>query len=149
IVTQAIQRCARQVIAAPDATPIHHFLNISTDLLRHPRRIEAILAAARLFAEQCGMLCSISKPLVIEITERELVGDPREALEILRPFLDFGLKIAVDDFGSGYSSRRSSTCSTCPSPTSRSKASWSARCARNPRRAPSSRASSPSPTNSN
>ncbi|MGB9670630.1 MAG: EAL domain-containing protein, partial [Halothiobacillaceae bacterium] len=69
-----------------------------------PRRIEAILAAARLFAEQCGMLCSISKPLVIEITERELVGDPREALEILRPFLDFGLKIAVDDFGSGYSS---------------------------------------------
>lgn len=104
IVTQAIQRCARQVIAAPDATPIHHFLNISTDLLRHPRRIEAILAAARLSAEQCGMQCSTSKPLVIEITERELVGDPREALEILRPFLDFGLQIAVDDFGSGYSS---------------------------------------------
>ncbi|MEW5973994.1 MAG: bifunctional diguanylate cyclase/phosphodiesterase [Pseudomonadota bacterium] len=104
IVTQAIQRCASQVIAAPDAPPIHHFLNISTDLLRHPRRIEAILAAARLSAEQCGMQCSTSKPLVIEITERELVGDPREALEILRPFLDFGLQIAVDDFGSGYSS---------------------------------------------
>jgi len=104
IVTQAIQRCARQIIADPGNEPIHHFVNISTDLLRHPRRIEAILAAARQAAEQCGMQCSPSKPVVIEITERELVGDPREALEILHPFLDFGLQIAVDDFGSGYSS---------------------------------------------
>ena len=104
IVTQAIQRCAQQVIAAPGTSPIRHFLNISTDLLRHPRRIEAIIAAARLSAQQCGMQCATAKPLVIEITERELVEDPREALDILRPFLDFGLEIAVDDFGSGYSS---------------------------------------------
>jgi len=104
IVSQAIQRCARNVIHAPDQPPIRHFVNISTDLLRHPRRIEAILEVARSAAVRCNMACESSKPLVIEITERELLNDPREALDILRPFLDFGLQIAVDDFGSGYSS---------------------------------------------
>lgn len=104
IASQAIQRCARTIKAAPQTQPIRHFVNISTDLLRHPKRIEAILDAAQAAALECGMQCATTKPLVIEITERELVSDPREALDILRPFLDFGLEIAVDDFGSGYSS---------------------------------------------
>ena len=44
------------------------------------------------------------KPLVIEITEQQLLTDVKEAKRILQPFLDFGLRLAVDDFGSGYSS---------------------------------------------
>ncbi|MEW6766164.1 MAG: bifunctional diguanylate cyclase/phosphodiesterase [Pseudomonadota bacterium] len=104
IVSQAIERCAQSVIDAPGRPPISHFVNISTDLLRHPRRIEAILEVARTAAARCNMACEPNKPLVVEITERELLNDPREALDILRPFLDFGLQIAVDDFGSGYSS---------------------------------------------
>jgi EAL domain-containing protein (putative c-di-GMP-specific phosphodiesterase class I) len=47
-----------------------------------------------------------TKPLVIEITERELVEDTQEALRTLQPLLDFGLRLALDDFGSGYSSYR-------------------------------------------
>jgi diguanylate cyclase (GGDEF)-like protein len=43
-------------------------------------------------------------PLVLEITERELLGDARAAAELLQPFVDLGLKLALDDFGSGYSS---------------------------------------------
>lgn len=104
IASQAIRRCAQQIKATTCDPPVRHFVNISTDLLRHPKRIEAILEVAREAAADCGMECLADKPLVIEITERELVSDPREALEILRPFLDFGLQIAVDDFGSGYSS---------------------------------------------
>ncbi|MEW6445068.1 MAG: EAL domain-containing protein [Pseudomonadota bacterium] len=104
IVCQAIRRCSNAIVTHPDEPPIRHFVNISTDLLRHPRRIEAILQVAREAAIECGMQCALDKPLVIEITERELLSDPREALDILRPFLDFGLQIAVDDFGSGYSS---------------------------------------------
>ena len=41
---------------------------------------------------------------MIEITEQQLLSDVNEAKRILQPFLDFGLRLAVDDFGSGYSS---------------------------------------------
>jgi EAL domain-containing protein (putative c-di-GMP-specific phosphodiesterase class I) len=41
---------------------------------------------------------------VIEITEQQLLSDVKEAKRILQPFIDFGLRLAVDDFGSGYSS---------------------------------------------
>ncbi|TDN66432.1 EAL domain-containing protein [Halothiobacillus neapolitanus] len=43
---------------------------------------------------------------MIEITERELVDDTLEALRALQPLIDFGLRLALDDFGSGYSSYR-------------------------------------------
>jgi len=44
------------------------------------------------------------KPIVIEITERELVGDVERARDLLAPFLELGMRLAIDDFGSGYSS---------------------------------------------
>ena len=49
-------------------------------------------------------LAGDEKPLVIEITEREFLGDIRNVRNILAPLIDFGLTIAIDDFGSGYSS---------------------------------------------
>lgn len=45
----------------------------------------------------------ISK-LEIEITETELMINPTEAKEVLNQFAKQGLKVALDDFGSGYSS---------------------------------------------
>ena len=42
-------------------------------------------------------------PLVIEITERELLGSPELTRQMLAPFLDLGARLALDDFGSGYS----------------------------------------------
>jgi EAL domain-containing protein (putative c-di-GMP-specific phosphodiesterase class I) len=45
----------------------------------------------------------ISK-LEIEITETELMVNPAEAKEVLKQFAKQGLKVALDDFGSGYSS---------------------------------------------
>ncbi|OYW77907.1 MAG: hypothetical protein B7Z27_07860, partial [Sphingobacteriia bacterium 32-37-4] len=44
----------------------------------------------------------ISK-LEIEITETELMVNPTEAKEVLNQFAKQGLKVALDDFGSGYS----------------------------------------------
>ncbi|MDH5395720.1 MAG: EAL domain-containing protein, partial [Gammaproteobacteria bacterium] len=41
---------------------------------------------------------------VIEITEQELLHDVNKVTEILSPFTDFGFQLAIDDFGSGYSS---------------------------------------------
>lgn len=98
-----MDRCSRQVAAGNGIT---HFVNISTDLLRHRDRVEALLGRAFRTCQECDANIPGEKPLVIEITEREFLEDPAEARRILAPFLDYGFRLAVDDFGSGYSSFR-------------------------------------------
>jgi len=81
-----------------------HFVNISGNLLRHPDIVAELLAAA---TRQCAVFhdrIGPTKPIVIEVTERELVSDLQAAHDMLKPFLDFGIRLALDDFGSGYSS---------------------------------------------
>jgi len=41
--------------------------------------------------------------LVLEITERSLVADPKHSFKILSRIRDLGVKISIDDFGTGYS----------------------------------------------
>ncbi|MBD8525802.1 putative bifunctional diguanylate cyclase/phosphodiesterase [Pseudomarimonas arenosa] len=41
--------------------------------------------------------------LVLEITERSLVADPKHSFKILSSIRDMGVKISIDDFGTGYS----------------------------------------------
>ena len=81
--------------------PITHFVNISGDLLRHPRLLTELLASAKLRFHPGS---TDTKPFVIEVTERELLDNMELTRERLAPFLDFGLQLALDDFGSGYSS---------------------------------------------
>ncbi|WP_298220857.1 bifunctional diguanylate cyclase/phosphodiesterase [Halothiobacillus sp.] len=105
IIKQTINYCVTSHFSAPRA----HFVNISGDFLHHPELIEetivsAMNACACTHPDQAS--ARQSKPLVIEITERELVDDTQEALRALQPLLDFGLRLALDDFGSGYSSYR-------------------------------------------
>ena len=79
-----------------------HFVNISGDLLRHPRMLMDLLISTKtsfLSAEATDV-----KPLVIEVTERELLENMDLTRERLAPFVDFGVQLALDDFGSGYSS---------------------------------------------
>ena len=81
-----------------------HFVNISGNLLRHPDIVAELLAEA---ARHCAAFhdrISPVKLIVIEVTERELVDDLQAAHNMLKPFLDFGIRLALDDFGSGYSS---------------------------------------------
>ena len=42
--------------------------------------------------------------LKLEITETALMSDFKKNMEILKRLQDFGFKIEIDDFGSGYSS---------------------------------------------
>jgi len=84
--------------------PLAHFVNISGDLLRHPEAVAELLTEAHRNCAACGDLIGPVKPIVIEITERELLHDVKAAHRMLKPFLDFGLRLALDDFGSGYSS---------------------------------------------
>ena len=84
--------------------PITHFVNISGDLLRHPELFKELLGSAKsLYASDQSMIAQ-NFPLVIEITERELLDSPELTRRMLDPFLELGLQLALDDFGSGYSS---------------------------------------------
>ncbi|MEW6611421.1 MAG: GGDEF domain-containing protein [Pseudomonadota bacterium] len=103
VIRQVLQRCSLQM---QSGIPLAHFVNISTDLLRHAHLVEDLLACAQDHCHACGDLIGKEKPLVIEITEREFLEDTQRARRILTPFLDFGIRLAIDDFGSGYSSFR-------------------------------------------
>lgn len=101
IVLQTFARC---VAGLQEHQPRTHFVNISANLLRHPDVVAELLEEARRTCTACADLIGPVKPLVIEVTERELIYDIETARRLLKPFLDFGLRLALDDFGSGYSS---------------------------------------------
>ncbi len=101
IILSVIERCLRLRHITRNRA---HFVNISGNLLRHPNVVAEILGSARSACESCEDLSGVTKPLVIEVTERELLHDLDATRDMLRPFLDFGLRLALDDFGSGYSS---------------------------------------------
>jgi diguanylate cyclase (GGDEF)-like protein len=102
IVMQAFSHCV--VGLQSGMNRLDHFINISADLLRHSELVDQLLEAARTHCSGCGGLIGDVKPMVIEITERELLADIDTARDMLMPFIDFGLRLALDDFGSGYSS---------------------------------------------
>ncbi|MGA7799708.1 MAG: bifunctional diguanylate cyclase/phosphodiesterase [Gammaproteobacteria bacterium] len=103
IVTQSVKRCVAQVLQGDVR---QHFVNVSADLLRHPELVEQIMRMAEENCSACVEALGDRKPLVLEITERQFLGDAMQALVALQPLLDFGMQLAIDDFGSGYSSFR-------------------------------------------
>ncbi|MEA3410208.1 MAG: EAL domain-containing protein [Pseudomonadota bacterium] len=103
LMKQSMERCASRIL---NGTVYRQFGNLSADLLRHPELVQDLLDFAMSQCLRCSGLLGEEKPFVIEITEREFMGDVRKVQNILAPFLDFGMKLAIDDFGSGYSSFR-------------------------------------------
>ena len=102
IIHKMIARCAENFNDTQNSLP--HFVNISADLLRHPQLVKEIIKFASKTCDECGQNKCEGKPIVIEITEQELFGDKNEVKELLTPFIEFGMPLAIDDFGSGYSS---------------------------------------------
>ncbi len=84
--------------------PPVHFINLSHQFLASGERVEALLAQARTcFPQRPGK--GETGPLVIEITEYPDVGIAA-LKKNLQPLLDWGFRLALDDFGSGHASFR-------------------------------------------
>ncbi|MEP3045784.1 MAG: bifunctional diguanylate cyclase/phosphodiesterase [Roseibium sp.] len=72
-------------------------VNVSPNQFKHPRFVEKVMA----------ILASNSLPphrLEIEVTESVFAGRNDTVLKALRRLKNLGVKVALDDFGSGYSS---------------------------------------------
>ncbi len=102
IIKHTMNRCAGNIAAGGER--IAHFVNLSGDLLLHQDIIHELFREAQAACLTCGIDLGPTKPLVLEITERQLLGDMNAVKTKLAPFIDFGMRLAVDDFGSGYSS---------------------------------------------
>lgn len=98
IIGKTFERCVESRGQGPART---HFVNISGNLLRHPDVLAEIYDMVSTYCEGCQRTDGV-QPMVIEITEREFLGDIRLARETLQPFVDLGVQLALDDFGSGY-----------------------------------------------
>ncbi|MEJ2686967.1 MAG: EAL domain-containing protein [Gammaproteobacteria bacterium] len=95
----ALRHCQEQVQCG---VHVLHFINVSAGLLRQREMMNALTALLREHQSTCG---PGEHPVVVEITERDFI-DSHQALEMLHPLVDQGVRLAIDDFGSGYSSFR-------------------------------------------
>ena len=94
-----LREACRQALAwvGPDSAQIHVAVNISATQLEGGSVARDVRAALR----QSGLDPSA---LVIEITESTLIDDSLSALRELRQLRKLGVRLALDDFGIGYSS---------------------------------------------
>jgi diguanylate cyclase (GGDEF)-like protein/PAS domain S-box-containing protein len=101
-IDRAVSRRALQRMASakPARTRAARFINLSTQFLSDPEQVSNLLGYARTLglAGNGG-----ANPVVIEITERQS-GDLATLNRHLQPLVDEGFRLALDDFGSGYSS---------------------------------------------
>ncbi len=75
------------------------FINLSPQFLASTQNVERLIA----LAGSVGMADSVERSFVVEITERQ-GGDLASLKANLKPLVDAGFLLALDDFGSGYSS---------------------------------------------
>lgn len=72
-------------------------INVSLNQLHQPNFVDIIRGALREFGVP-------PEALRIEITENVMMSDPEHIQGVLRAVTEAGLRVAVDDFGKGYSS---------------------------------------------
>lgn len=105
ITRHAMARCAVNLRAGHDPG-FAHFINLSPQFLARKDLVDELLNGAMQFCSTCNIEFPGYKPVVFEVTERHLLTDFDQLRSDLQPLLDFGFRLALDDFGSGYSSFR-------------------------------------------
>ena len=99
----SMARC-KDLIERGAAPNFAHFINLSPQFLARRNLVEDLLHYAHAYAQSCKLAEGTLNPLVLEITERQRIGNLETLRNDLKPLLDFGFRLALDDFGSGYSS---------------------------------------------
>lgn len=95
---EACEAFKRWRAADPERAPETISVNVSrAELALGPR----MLAQVRAVLERAGLA---PECLQLEITEREIMRDPEASRTLLRALGELGVKIAMDDFGTGNSS---------------------------------------------
>ena len=74
-------------------------VNLSAIQLMHPTMVSELLELIHRYQIQ-------PDTLILEVTESRRIDDPNEAVAILRPLRNAGVRIALDDFGMGYAGLR-------------------------------------------
>lgn len=104
IIRHAMNHCVAKHKEGNSALGFMHFVNLSPQFLARTDLVQALLKDARDFCATCNFGPTDVKPIVFEITERQLLSDFKRLRNDLKPLLDSGFRLALDDFGSGYSS---------------------------------------------
>lgn len=104
ILSNVIRRC--MACTPDDEVPFTHFINASIDLLRHHELVRELLDMVREAGAPVQGQTARDRSMVIEIAEREFLEDVGLAKKLLAPLIDFGFRLAIDDFGSGHASFR-------------------------------------------
>lgn len=102
VISEVMRRCVLRV-GAGGAPDFAHFVNVSPQFLARRDLVDEMLANAMEYC-QCSPALGAVKPIVLELTERQRIVSLEKLREDLQPFIDFGFRLALDDFGSGYSS---------------------------------------------
>lgn len=71
-------------------------VNFSAQQFRQRRLLQSVTEALRISGVDPSLL-------ELELTERIIMGDPDEAIEIVRGLNSLGIRLSLDDFGVGYS----------------------------------------------
>lgn len=102
IAQQSMSRCTAKLEDGFDPD-FAHFVNLSPQFLARKELVKQMLDFAMDMCP-CNIEFKGNKPIVFEVTERQLLNNFERVRQDLQPLLDFGFRLALDDFGSGYSS---------------------------------------------
>ena len=100
VMRTALDRCINSI---SNNQAVTHLVKVSGEFVQHPEVFAELLAFAK---ERCHVCATGLKqvPLVIELEEKELMGDVDKIHQILSPFIDAGIQIALSGFGRGQNS---------------------------------------------
>ena len=103
VIRNVMQRCVLRMEQG-GATDFAHFVNVSPQFLARRDLVDEMLENALSYCQTCSVMLGPVKPIVLELTERQHIVSLEKLRADLQPFIDFGFRLALDDFGSGYSS---------------------------------------------
>lgn len=104
VTRQTMARCTKKLGSGLLGPDFAHFVNLSPQFLARRDLVEEMLNNAMGYCQTCGVDFGPVKPIVFEITERQFLSNLDTLEADLKPLLYFGFRLALDDFGSGYSS---------------------------------------------